>query len=66
KSIKIRFLEDFSLIDVYQKQDGNGLLSLTIRFIFRHHKRTLKDQEVNKEKEKIEKLLVEKFKVAIR
>jgi phenylalanyl-tRNA synthetase beta chain len=65
KSVKIDFLEDFYLIDTYQAQK-NGPLSLTLRFVFRHNKRTLKDEEANNQKEKIEKLLVEKFKVTIR
>ncbi len=65
KSAKINFLEEFNLVDIYQKNNSEPL-SLTMRFIFRNNLRTLKDSEVNQEKEKIEKMLIKKFQVKLR
>jgi phenylalanyl-tRNA synthetase beta subunit len=50
-------LKEIKLIDVYFTDKK----SMTIRFIFNHPERSLKDEKVNLEIEKIEKFLIDKF-----
>jgi phenylalanyl-tRNA synthetase beta chain len=59
---KFNFLKEIKLIDVYFTDKK----SMTIRFIFNHPERSLKDEEVNIEIEKIEKFLKDKFKINLR
>ncbi|MEO0224677.1 MAG: phenylalanine--tRNA ligase subunit beta [candidate division WOR-3 bacterium] len=48
KSLKIPFLVDFYLIDVYEGPSiGENYRSLTFRLVFNEKSRTLKDEEVN-------------------
>ena len=48
KNLKIPFLIDFYLIDVYEGQSiGEDYRSLTFRLVFNEKNRTLKDEEVN-------------------
>jgi phenylalanyl-tRNA synthetase beta chain len=48
KNLKIPFLVDFYLIDVYEGQSiGEDYRSLTFRLVFNDKNRTLKDEEIN-------------------
>jgi len=62
EKLKINYLQEVSLIDIYFKEEK----SMTLRFIFGHPERSLTDQEVNSEMNKIENYLKEKFKATIR
>ncbi len=62
KKQQFNFLKEIKLIDVYFTDKK----SMTIRFIFNHPERSLKDEEVNIEIEKIEKFLKDKFKINLR
>jgi len=50
-----RFLESFALIDRYENKEklGEGKANLTIRFFYRNSKRTLSQEEVEKEHQRI-------------
>jgi phenylalanyl-tRNA synthetase beta subunit len=50
------------LIDIYFTDKK----SMTLRFIFNHPQRSLKDEEVNLEMRKIEEFLKEKYKIILR
>ncbi len=63
QSIDFRYVEDVDLIDEYDYQSKR---SLTFRIIFQAEDRTLTDKEVNKEMEKITKMLKSKFRAIIR
>lgn len=62
--LEVRFLEQVSLIDVFEPADKEER-NLTFRLVFRHPERTLKDGEVDKEREKAARLLVQKLGVRI-
>jgi phenylalanyl-tRNA synthetase beta chain len=62
KKQQFNFLKEIRLIDVYFTDKK----SMTIRFIFNHPERSLKDEEVNIEIEKIENFLKDKFKINLR
>lgn len=77
QSIDFRYVEDIDLIDEYDYQStrlpspaaqaaGGQERSLTFRIIFHAEDRTLTDKEVNKEMEKITKMLKSKFRAIIR
>lgn len=62
-------LRSVNLLDVYEPKGGlfgGGKRSVTLRFIFRLPNRTLTDDEVNKELEKIVEALKAKFGVEVR
>jgi len=63
QSVDFRYVEDVDLIDEYDYQSKR---SLTFRIIFQAEDRTLTDKEVNKEMEKIAKMLKSKFRAIIR
>jgi phenylalanyl-tRNA synthetase beta chain len=60
---KSALVEDVDLIDEYDVASKRGL---TFRIIFQAEDRTLTDKEVNKEMEKITKMLKSKFRAIIR
>jgi phenylalanyl-tRNA synthetase beta chain len=62
KKQKFNFLKEIKLIDVYFTDKK----SMTLRFIFNHSQRSLKDEEVNFEMRKIEEFLKEKYKIILR
>ena len=61
---RIRFLEQFSLVDIFEPE-GKNERNLTYRLVFRHADRTLKDAEVDAEREKAAQLLVSQLGVRI-
>jgi len=63
QGVDFRYVEDVDLIDEYEYQSKR---SLTFRIIFQAEDRTLTDKEVNKEMEKITKMLKSKFRAVIR
>jgi phenylalanyl-tRNA synthetase beta chain len=62
KKQKFNFLKEIKLIDVYFADKK----SMTLRFIFNHPQRSLKDEEVNLEMRKIEEFLKEKYGIILR
>jgi len=62
KKQKFNFLKEIKLIDIYFTDKK----SMTLRFIFNHPQRSLKDEEVNLEMRKIEEFLKEKYKIILR
>jgi phenylalanyl-tRNA synthetase beta chain len=62
KKQKFNFLEEIKLIDIYFTDKK----SMTLRFIFNHPQRSLKDEEVNLEMRKIEEFLKEKYRIILR
>jgi phenylalanyl-tRNA synthetase beta subunit len=62
KKQKFNFLKEIKLIDVYFTDKK----SVTLRFIFNHSQRSLKDEEINLEMRKIEEFLKEKYKIISR
>jgi len=62
KKQKFNFLKEINLIDIYFTDKK----SMTLRFIFNHPQRSLKDEEVNLEMRKIEEFLKEKYKIILR
>jgi phenylalanyl-tRNA synthetase beta chain len=62
KKQKFNFLKEIKLIDIYFIDKK----SMTLRFIFNHPQRSLKDEEVNMEMRKIEEFLKEKYKIILR
>ena len=63
-AMRIGILERVELIDLYEPQDTNER-NLTFRLTFRRADRTLKDTEVDKEREKLARLLVQQLGVRI-
>ncbi|MDR2572897.1 MAG: phenylalanine--tRNA ligase subunit beta [Desulfovibrio sp.] len=63
RALRLPILEDAVLLDVFEPQPGNR--HLTFRLTFRHPGRTLKDAEIDKEREKIAQFLVKTFGVRI-
>ena len=64
RQIKMPLLEEVELIDVFEPEDKSGR-NLTFRFTFRHESRTLKDAEVDKEREKMAEFLLKSLPVKI-
>jgi phenylalanyl-tRNA synthetase beta chain len=62
KKEKFNFLKEIKLIDIYFTDKK----SMTLRFIFNHPQRSLKDEEVNLEMRKIEEFLKEKYRIILR
>jgi phenylalanyl-tRNA synthetase beta chain len=63
RGLRSPFLAGASLLDVFEPRPGDR--HLTFRLTFRHAGRTLKDAEVDKEREKIAQSLVKAFGVRI-
>ncbi len=55
-AMKLPLLEGAILLDCFEPEGGETR-NLTIRLTFRHSNRTLKDEEVDKEREKVAKSL---------
>lgn len=64
RGLRIPILEDVTLIDLYEPKDS-GERNLTFRLTFRKADRTLKDAEVDKEREKAAQSLVKNLGVRI-
>jgi phenylalanyl-tRNA synthetase beta chain len=62
KKQKFNFLKEIKLIDIYFADKK----SMTLRFVFNHPQRSLKDEEVNLEMIKIEEFLKEKYGIILR
>ncbi len=63
QAMKLALLEDISLIDLFEPEAGGR--NATYRLTFRHEKRTLKDTEVDKEREKVAQSLIQTLGVRI-
>ena len=66
--LKLALLEDVALVDYFEpktEQGGEPVRNLTFRLTFRHAERTLKDTEVDKEREKVAQSLVSALGVKI-
>ncbi len=63
QNMKLALLEDISLIDLFEPQSGGR--NATFRLTFRHSQRTLKDAEVDKEREKVAQSIVKSLGVRI-
>ena len=57
-------LEEVELIDLYSPK-GEEVRNLTFRFTFRHKERTLKDGEVDHERERMAEFLLKSLPVRI-
>ena len=64
RGLRIAILEDVTLIDLYEPKDTEER-NLTFRLTFRKADRTLKDAEVDKEREKVAQSLVKNLGVRI-
>jgi phenylalanyl-tRNA synthetase beta chain len=72
-AMKLPLLEDVTLIDVFVPQNGHKEgesgeapeRNLTLRLTFRHAQRTLKDKEVDKEREKVANSLMRALPVRV-
>ncbi len=62
----LNLIEDVDLIDEYTDEKFGSNQSLTMRVVFQSDERTLSDEEVNKEMERITSLLARKFGAEIR
>ncbi len=62
-TVKLSLLEDICVIDVFEPNDVER--NITFRLTFRHADRTLKDSEVDKEKDKIVAALTQTLNVRI-
>lgn len=63
-SFPINFLKKYSLLDIYFINSQKK--SFTLRFIFQSNEKTLTEEEINLEIEKIKKILSDNFKVEFR
>ncbi|MBO4313350.1 MAG: phenylalanine--tRNA ligase subunit beta [Desulfovibrio sp.] len=63
-AMKLPLLEDTVLVDLFEPDDSEER-NLTFRLTFRHADRTLKDAEVDKEREKVAKTLVQELGVRV-
>ena len=63
RGLKQPLLTDITLIDLFEPEDGSR--NLTFRLTFRHAERTLKDAEVDKEREKVAQSLSQTLGVKI-
>ncbi len=67
ENISLPYLEKFSLYDRFSGPSvPRGKISLSVRFVYRHPKKTLKAEEVDKLQEKIIKTLRERFHFQLR
>lgn len=64
RDMRIAILEDVTLIDLYEPKDKEER-NLTFRLTFRKADRTLKDAEVDKEREKVAQSLIKNLGVRI-
>lgn len=62
--MRLPLLENITLVDIFTPE-GEETRNLTFRLTFRHGKRTLKDAEVDKEREKVAQSLVKNLGVRI-
>ena len=68
RGLKLALLEDVTLVDCFEPKVEQGeepVRNLTFRLTFRHAERTLKDTEVDKEREKVAQSLVSALGVKI-
>ncbi len=68
QGLKLALLDDVALVDCFEpktEQGGEPVRNLTFRLTFRHVERTLKDTEVDKEREKVAQSLVSALGVKI-
>ena len=68
QGLKVALLEDVALVDCFEpkvEQDEEPVRNLTFRLTFRYAERTLKDTEVDKEREKVAQSLVSALGVKI-
>jgi len=68
RGLKLALLEDVALVDCFEPKVEQGeepVRNLTFRLTFRHAERTLKDTEVDKEREKVAQSLVSALGVSI-
>lgn len=56
----LKFMENCALVDIFEPE-GKDERNLTFRLVFRHPERTLKDGEVDKERERAATLLVKEL-----
>jgi phenylalanyl-tRNA synthetase beta chain len=66
EDVDIKLIENVDLIDEYKDEVLGGKQSITFRIIFQADDRTLTDDEVNSEMEKISQALYSRFHVEIR
>ncbi len=64
RSMRLPLLENITLVDIFAPE-GEDTRNLTFRLTFRHGKRTLKDAEVDKEREKVAQALVKNLGVRV-
>lgn len=64
--LKIDFLENITLIDIYFFKDKQQQKSITLKLIFRHPHRTLNESEIEESLNLIKNLLLKKFQVEFR
>lgn len=62
--IKINNLKKIKLINLYE--DNKTEKTITIRFIFQSKKKTLKDENINKKIQKIQKITIKKLNIKIK
>ncbi len=63
REAKSPILQDFSLQDIYQPWDGSKR-NITLRFVYRHHKKTLTDKEVDQEHNRLGQQLLQDLPVS--
>ena len=63
---KINNLKEIKILDIYFPENYDNKKSITLRFVFQNQKRTLKEEEVDQEIEKIVNILTKNFKAQIR
>ncbi len=66
QTVDLKYINDVDLIDEYWDEKMENKSSLTFRIVFQSDDRTLTDEEVNREMEKIENILRMNFKADIR
>jgi len=67
ENLSLPHLETFDIHDLFSGPSvPSGKVSLSLRFIFRHPKRTLQAEEVDKLQERIIKTLSDKFRIQLR
>ena len=64
QSVKSQFLESTELLYVYEP-DGSEARNITVRLTFRRDDRTLQDNEVEKEREKIASSIMKQLGVRV-
>lgn len=63
---KINYLKELKLIDIYFTPEEKELKSITIRFKFQDYQRSLTNEEVDQEVEKIKDILKKEFNIILR